>query len=160
MDKIVYTFRKNATEEIRASLRKFKDRAYVDLRVWVERDNGHAEFSPTKKGLTLSCYVLPELKKAVQALEDGLIKRVIVTRKISFNKKYAVEARGLWKLSDETRGGPFLSYIFVDEELNRLYYLEGYVDSPGRNKRDFIRELEVILSTFKTESELQTEKQS
>ena len=84
----------------------------------------------------------------------------IVTRKISFNKKYAVEARGLWKLSDETRGGPFLSYIFVDEELNRLYYVEGYVDSPGRNKRDFIRELEVILSTFKTESELQTEKQS
>lgn len=84
----------------------------------------------------------------------------IVTRRVNFNKKYAIEARGLWKLSDDTRGGPFLSYTFVDEALNRLYYVEGYVDSPGRNKRDFIRELEVILSTFKTESELQTEQQS
>ena len=69
MDKPIYIFRKNATEEVRASISKFKDRTYVDLRVWVERDNGHAEFSPTKKGLTLSVYVLPELKKAVLALE-------------------------------------------------------------------------------------------
>ena len=69
MDKPIYTFRKNHNEEIRASLRKFKDRTYVDLRVWIERDNGHAEFSPTKKGLTLSIFVLPQLKAAVQALE-------------------------------------------------------------------------------------------
>ena len=75
MDKTVYTFRKNATEEVQASIRKFKDRTYVDLRVWVERDNGHAQFTPTKKGLTLSCYVLPELKKAIQALEDELARR-------------------------------------------------------------------------------------
>lgn len=69
MDKTVYTFRKNATEEVRASIRTFKDQTYIDLRAWVERDNGHAEFSPTKKGLTMSVYVLPELKKAVLALE-------------------------------------------------------------------------------------------
>lgn len=69
MDKLVYTFRKNANEEVRASIRKFKDRVYVDLRVWVEKESGHAELSPTKKGLTLSVYVLPELKKAVLALE-------------------------------------------------------------------------------------------
>ena len=75
MDKTVYTFRKNATEEVRASISKFKDRTYVDLRVWVEKDNDHAQFTPTKKGLTLSCYVFPELKKAIQALEDELIRR-------------------------------------------------------------------------------------
>ena len=75
MDKPIFTFRKNATEEVRASIRKFEGRAYVDLRVWVERDNGHAGFSPTRKGLTLSCYVLPELKKAVLALEKELIRR-------------------------------------------------------------------------------------
>ena len=47
MDKPAYIFRKNATEEVRASIRKFKDRAYVDLRVWVEKESGRAEFSPT-----------------------------------------------------------------------------------------------------------------
>lgn len=69
MDKTVYTFRKNATEEIRASVRKFKDRIYVDLRTWVEKDTGHLEFSPTKKGLMLSVYILPQLREAVKALE-------------------------------------------------------------------------------------------
>lgn len=77
-----------------------------------------------------------------------------VLRQVNLNGKYAIEARGLWKLSDGSLGGPFISYVFVDEDLNRLYYIEGYVASPGRDKRETIRELEVILNTFKTESEL------
>ncbi len=81
MDKPIYTFRKNHNEEIRASLRKFKDQTYIDLRAWVERDNGHAQFTPTKKGLTLSCYTFPELKKAIQALEDELVRRGLLEPK-------------------------------------------------------------------------------
>ena len=76
------------------------------------------------------------------------------TIETNFNQKYALETRGLWKLSDDSRGGPFLSYTFVDKELNRLYYIEGMVDSPGNLKRDFMREIEVILSTFRTEAEV------
>lgn len=76
-------------------------------------------------------------------------------QQINMNGKYAVEARGLWKLSDGTLGGPFIAYIFVDEKLNRLYYVEGYVASPGQKKRETIRELEVVLKTFRTASESQ-----
>ncbi len=72
---ITYSFRKNHDEEVRVSIREYQGREFIDLRVWVERDNGHAEFSPTKKGLTLSCYALPELKKAILALEEELIRR-------------------------------------------------------------------------------------
>lgn len=78
------------------------------------------------------------------------------TTETNFNNKYAIETRGLWKLSDDSRGGPFLSYTFVDPELNRLYYIEGMVDSPGHTKRDYMREIEVILSTFKTGAEITT----
>ena len=76
------------------------------------------------------------------------------TLETNFNNRYAIETRGLWKLSDDSRGGPFLSYTFVDPELNRLYYVEGMVDSPGNTKRDYMREIEVILSTFKTVAEV------
>ena len=75
--------------------------------------------------------------------------------RINLNGKYAVESRGLWKLNDNSRGGAFISYTFVDEELNRLYYIEGMLANPGRNKREPIRELEIILNTFKTQAELQ-----
>jgi hypothetical protein len=73
----------------------------------------------------------------------------------NLNGKYAVEARGLWKLSDNTRGGAFLSYVFVDETLNRLYYIEGFLANPGRSKREPMRELEIILNSFRTEAEMQ-----
>ena len=69
MDKTVYTFRKNATEEIRASIRTFEGRSYINLQVWAEKDTGHLEFLRTTKGITLFVYVLPELRKAVLALE-------------------------------------------------------------------------------------------
>lgn len=74
------------------------------------------------------------------------------TEKVTFDNKYAVETRGLWKLSNNTMGGPFLSYIFVDETINRLYYIEGYVYSPGKDKRNPMKELEAILWSFRTTS--------
>jgi hypothetical protein len=73
---------------------------------------------------------------------------------VNFNGKYAIEARGSWKLSNDSRGGPFLSYTFVDEESDRLYYIEGFVYRPNENKRDFVREVEAILKTFKTADEV------
>jgi hypothetical protein len=75
--------------------------------------------------------------------------------RINMNGKYAVEARGLWKLSDNSRGGAFVGYVFVDEELNRLYYIEGFLANPGRSKREPMRELEIILSSFRTQAEVE-----
>ena len=74
---------------------------------------------------------------------------------ISLRKKFAVETRGIWKLNNNTMGGSFLSYTFVDPQLNRLYYIEGFVYAPGEKKSNPLRELETILMTFKTASELE-----
>lgn len=69
---------------------------------------------------------------------------------VAFQGRFAVEARGLWKMSNDAMGGGFLSYTFVDEAQDRLYYIEGYVYSPGEKKRPSVRELEAILRTFRT----------
>jgi hypothetical protein len=74
-----------------------------------------------------------------------------VFKKVSFNDRFAVETRGLWKLKNNSRGGPFLSYIFVDELTNRLYYIEGFIMGPGIDKkREFMRQLEAVLSSFQS----------
>ncbi len=70
------------------------------------------------------------------------------TKEINLNGNYAFEMRGLWKLSDISAGGPFVSYTTVDEKLGRLYYIEGYVYHPSGDKRDWIREMDTILQTF------------
>lgn len=74
----------------------------------------------------------------------------IETREVNFNGNYAIETRGMWKLKTENMGGTFLSYTFVDEASKRIYYLEGFLYSPGNDKRESMRELEAILKTFTT----------
>ena len=78
----------------------------------------------------------------------------VFTERVSFNGHFAVEGKGLWRISDLSRGGPFVSYTIVDEESQLVYYIEGYVDSPGTRKKNFVREIETILSTFKTKSDV------
>jgi len=78
----------------------------------------------------------------------------VFTERVNFNGHFAVESKGLWRISDLSRGGPSISYTIVDEESQLIYYVEGYVDSPGTRKKNFVRELETILATFKTKSDL------
>jgi hypothetical protein len=63
MSQTLHSFRKNALEEVRASLTEYKTRQYIDLRVFYKADND--EFRPSKKGLTLSPELLPELEEAL-----------------------------------------------------------------------------------------------
>lgn len=75
----------------------------------------------------------------------------------TFHDEFAMKAFGLWKASDNSLGGPYRSYTFVDQKLNRLYYMEAYVTAPGMDKREALMELEVIMSTFKSQTQLENE---
>ena len=68
---------------------------------------------------------------------------------INLNNQYALRIKGLWKYSDNSRGGAFVSYLFANEEAGDLYYLEGYLDAPGEAKREPMRRLKAILGTAK-----------
>ena len=46
-------------------------------------------------------------------------------------------------------GDPDNPDSFVDEETNRLYYVEGFVIHPSENHRELIREMESLITTFK-----------
>ena len=73
----------------------------------------------------------------------------IAQRNINFDGKYTVETKGAWKTNNLSIGGSFVSYTFLDEETNRLYYIEGFVIHPNEEHREHIRELESLLTTFR-----------
>lgn len=73
-----------------------------------------------------------------------------VVKEVNFNGRYALEIRGLWRLEKMVMGGPFISYAFVDDKTNRLYYLEGFTYAPGQDKRQAIHELESTLWSFRS----------
>jgi hypothetical protein len=67
---IVHSFPKNPLEEVRSSVTVFKGKQYVDIRIYYKGDDG--DFHPSKKGLTLSIDLFPELETGMQKLKEAL----------------------------------------------------------------------------------------
>ena len=104
---------------------------------------------------------IPGLRDRIteQYLRDGEKQELFITRQgivpvfqetVSFQGNFAKKSRGLWKISDNSGGGPFISYTIVDEATQKIFYIEGYVYAPAGRKKNFVREVDAILSTFKT----------
>ena len=74
---------------------------------------------------------------------------------VKLGGNFAKEIRGIWKTHNLGMGGPYLSYVVLDKESNQLFYIDGFVVSPGKPKRETMRELETILSTFRTKGQMQ-----
>jgi hypothetical protein len=67
-DRVLHRFRKNSSEEVRATISEFKGADYASIRVYYEAEPGL--WRPTKKGLTIAVDLLDELERAVQALKE------------------------------------------------------------------------------------------
>ncbi|MFM9840548.1 MAG: DUF4837 family protein [Cyclobacteriaceae bacterium] len=95
----------------------------------------------------------PEKPQSFLVTEMAIPYKLVQAKQVTFENKYAVELRGLWRTNNITMGGPFLSYSLVDEAQGMLYYIEGFTYAPGKPQREIMRELETILHTFKTSGE-------
>jgi hypothetical protein len=78
----------------------------------------------------------------------------VIADTITFNGKFAIRVRGLWRTNTLQMGGPFEAIAVVDEGTNNFYYVEGFTFSPGKDQREIMRELETIILTFKTSDQL------
>jgi len=64
---LIDEFEKNSSETVRTSISEFRGKLYCDFRVWsAGASETLGEIRPTKKGLTISTEILPDLLKAVQ----------------------------------------------------------------------------------------------
>ena len=66
--------------------------------------------------------------------------------------------QGLWDLNIKGMGGPFVNYVFYDEDTQRLYMLDGSVYAPKYYKRNLIQQMDVTLQSFRTGKELTQER--
>lgn len=63
--------------------------------------------------------------------------------------KTAYETKGTWRLKNSFMFGPFVSYLIVDSQRDRIVYLEGFCYVPSQDRRDLMHELESILKGVK-----------
>lgn len=87
-------------------------------------------------------------------------RRPLITENINFLDRYAFKTKGLWHMVGGAMGGPFVNYAFYDEQQQRIYMVDGMVHAPGFDKREFLRQMEVIARTFRTEPEVEDDPQN
>ncbi len=86
-------------------------------------------------------------------METDTINVEVNYKTIGIAGNFAKEIRGIWRAHSKGIGGTYISYVVLDKEANLLFYIDGFVVSPGKPKRETMRELEAILRTFRTKSQ-------
>ncbi len=65
------------------------------------------------------------------------------------NNMYVKEVRGIWETVNDFKGGPFVSYLLHNEKNGELLFVDAFVFAPGREKRDYMQQLDCIVKTIR-----------
>lgn len=126
---------------------------YEDLDAFGVIDSTHVE---QVTDVALETFVRGQYESSYVQVDRA---RPISKSEVVINDNAATLHRGLWRMTDEFMGGPFVRYTFVDEEQERLYIFFGMIFAPQHRfrgqKREFLRQIEVTAQTFRTSDEAQ-----
>lgn len=73
----------------------------------------------------------------------------------NLDNRYTKEVRGVWEMSKAFAGGPFTTYMIVDEESKRLIYIDTFVLAPGADKRNLMMQLDYIVKSGRSSNRVQ-----
>lgn len=95
-----------------------------------------------------------EFVKQIQGPNQGtyMITSKVIPPQFSemmYNNRYFGVLRGFWDVYRHPMGGPFISFTTVDEKRQLVITEEAYVYAPMFNKRNYLRQAEALLYTFK-----------
>jgi len=125
---------------------------------WIENANGkylkYDSLINIRNRVTKKHYLASDDSVYVD-IAYGMSKPMI--SEANFNGRYALMSQGFWKFSDQSGGGPFISYSFLDEKSGRFYMIDASIFAPKYYKKKLLQRADVVLNSFKTIDELSEE---
>ena len=95
-----------------------------------------------------------EVGKIIESAIEGSYMQIndvdlpLFVEKKTVNGFYTVQARGIWEMVNDFKGGSFISNLMLDQEKNELVFVDGFLFAPALNKkRNYMQELELIVSS-------------
>jgi len=150
-------------------LRRVLTDTWRNVMIYYEEDARPAELTPEWITTTRDSLSRIYQRGNVAGFMRTDYRRPLEVRETDFLDRYAYESRGLWHMvaiSDSVdaepslgkyvelgMGGPFVNYSFYDQASGRLYLIDGSVFAPGYDKLDFLRHMEIIARTFRTQQD-------
>ncbi len=65
---------------------------------------------------------------------------------------YVKEIRGVWEMTKEFTGGPFVTYVIINEAKKELIFIDTFLLAPGAKKRNYMMQLDCIVKSAKVNS--------
>lgn len=95
------------------------------------------------------------MEQYIQGTRDGsyvqtAYNRPMETEPANINGYQGYETRGIWEMTNDFMGGPFINYTLYDEHQQRLYMMEFGQFAPRHEKRRFVYQFEAMARTFET----------
>lgn len=94
-----------------------------------------------------STYITADIDGDVMVVNDDDLPVYEYTLEIDGH--YAKEFRGVWEMTKSFAGGPFNSYMIVNEEKAEILFIDVFVLAPGSSKRELMMQLDYIIKSGK-----------
>ncbi len=94
-------------------------------------------------------YQLRDSLTQVHFESDRIEREDTYVVKTSFNGRPALNMIGVWQNDKLIVGGPFKAFVFFDPREKYIYYLDIMVTAPGKRKKPFMDQLEVMARSFR-----------
>ncbi|MDA3817682.1 MAG: DUF4837 family protein [Prolixibacteraceae bacterium] len=112
-----------------------------------------ADYMKIKRNIVLHKNVPGPTESSYMSTESEL---PVVFNVFKKDGNYASEMRGLWTVENNFMGGPFINLAMLDILNNRVVVLDGFVYAPGKDKRNYLRQVEAMVysSEFVNQDEI------
>ena len=70
----------------------------------------------------------------------------VYTYQKEFDGRFVIESRGIWEMTEDFLGGPFINYAIVNGD--KIITIDAFVYAPGKEKRNYVQELELVISSL------------
>ncbi len=92
---------------------------------------------------------------------QDILEKGIRFENIQVGGRFGLELRGVWQDRDQfPAAGPFIARAIVCPEQNRTYYMDAWLFAPGKDKYPYLRQLEILLDSFRCGEGLPTARSS
>ena len=133
--------------------------------IWIEKEvyKGHLNIIAYSLPLEID---LKKIEERIPAIRDSIGKIYVPGRvpgsymiteraylpyyyKTRVNNLEAILTKGTWEVQNDFMAGPYVNYIIKDTLNKRNIVIEGFSFAPSESKRDYMFELNTIITTMK-----------
>lgn len=147
---VVLAREKKRTSNIENKIADIQEYLYIYTYPYIDSNTFSESYLIDKRNAYLKKYIKGSVDSSYMTTQEDIDSISFTSKEERLtDSNYVFILRGLYKMVNDFRGGPFESFTFYDEKNKRIVTIEGNVFAPAFRKQEFMLELEAMISSLK-----------